>query len=90
MSSLDCAPIVEGKVSIVSKQRLARSLITHANMEVNLRPGDQLVVLQADGGWIAVYRFSKQEEDGRVSDRLRHYAMWQGQNGSCVFKVYET
>ena len=46
--------------------------------------------MQADGGWIAVYKFTKQNAEGQTSENLRHYAMWQGENGSCVFKVYET
>lgn len=48
------------------------------------------VSMQEDGGWLAVYKFVKQTADGRVTETLRHYAMWQGENGSCNFKVYET
>ncbi len=51
---------------------------------------DCFVALQRDGGWLAVYKFTKQNAEGRVTEALRHYAMWQGENGSCRFKVYET
>jgi len=37
-----------------------------------------------------VYKFTKQNAEGHVTEALRHYAMWQGENGSCRFKVYET
>ena len=83
----DFAPLAEGRVSVVSKCKMVRSERSCYRSQIQ-QP--TLFAVQADGGWLAVYKFTKQNAAGHISENLRHYAMWQGENGSCVFKVYET
>ena len=85
----DCAPVVEGEVVPVSKQRLVRLPDQHVIISISTRQ-KAATCLQEDGGWLTVYKFRKYVHGVGLVERLRHFAMWKTEQGGCRYKVYET